>query len=108
LAIHPILFGTAVKRSIKIVIAGQQYMVRSDADEGYVQKLAALVNSRVRMLLGNRQIATQAELALTALQLADELTQERQQQTRLRGQVRQKTQRMLDYLTTLQAPPATK
>jgi cell division protein ZapA (FtsZ GTPase activity inhibitor) len=100
------LFGAAVKRTIKIHIAGQQYLVRSDADEAYVHSLAELVNARVSALKGSRQIATQSDMVLAALQLADELQHERQQQDRLRGQVRQRTLRMLDYLSRVEAPPS--
>ena len=102
----PILFGAVVKRTIKIHIAGQPYLVRSDADEAYVHSLAELVNSRVSALKGSRQIATQSDMVLAALQLADELQHERQQQERLRGQVRQRTLRMLDYLGRVEAPPS--
>ena len=98
LIITPILFGAAVKRTIQIRIAGQPYVVRSDAEEAYVQSLAELVNARVSALKGTRQIATQSDMVLAALQLADELQHERQLQTRLRGQVRQRALRMLDCL----------
>jgi cell division protein ZapA (FtsZ GTPase activity inhibitor) len=98
------MFGVTVKRTIKIHIAGQPYLVRSDADEGYVQSLAEMVNSRVGALKGNRQIATQSDMVLAALQLADELYHERQVQARLRSQVRQRALRMLDYLGRIEAP----
>lgn len=95
-----------MKRTIKILIAGQPYQVRSDADEAYVQKLADFVNTRVSALLGNRHVATQSDMVLTALQLADELQSERQARTRLRGQVRHHSQRMLEYLSRLaECPP---
>lgn len=94
-----------MKRTIKIHIAGQQYQVRSDADEAYVHSLAELVNARVGALKGSRQIATQSDMVLAALQLADELAHERQLQAQLRGQVRQRTLRMLDYLGRVEAPP---
>jgi len=99
------MFGVAVKRTIKILIAGQPYLVRSDADEGYVQSLAEMVNGRVAALMGTRQIATQSDMVLAALQLADELHHERQLQARLRGQVRQRTLRMLDYLSRIEPSP---
>lgn len=94
-----------MKRTIKIRIAGQPYLVRSDADEAYVHSLAELVNARVSALKGSRQIATQSDMVLAALQLADELQHERQVQARLRGQVRQRTLRMLDCLSQIEAPP---
>lgn len=95
-----------MKRTIKILIAGQPYQVRSDADEAYVQNLAEFVNTRVSALLGNRHVATQSDMVLTALQLADELQNERQAQARLRGQVRHHSQRMLEYLSRLAGRPS--
>lgn len=101
-----ILNRSRVKRTIKIHVAGQPYQVRSDADDEYVQTLADSVNTRVSALLGNRQVATQSDLVLAALQLADELQNERQAQGRLRGQVRHHSQRMLEYLSRLtDCPP---
>lgn len=87
-----------MKRTIKVHIAGQPYQVRSDADEVYVQTLAEMVNGRVQALLGNRQVATQSDMVLTALQLADELEHERGAQRTLRSLVRDHAKRMLDYL----------
>ena len=95
-----------MKRTIKVHIAGQPYQVRSDADEAYVQSLAEMVNGRVAALLGNRQVATQSDMVLTALQLADELEHERGAQKVLRSQVRDHARRMLDYLRRLAEGPA--
>lgn len=87
-----------MKRTIKISIAGQQYVLRSDADEGYVQSLAESVNTRINDLKGSRQVATQSDVVLAALKLADELQHEQQARTRLRTQARQQVQQMLDRL----------
>jgi len=93
------LCGVAVKRTIKIHVAGQQYILRSDADEGYVQSLADSVNARINALKGSRQVATQSDVVLAALKLADELQHERLLQTNLRTRTRAHVQRMLDQLT---------
>jgi cell division protein ZapA (FtsZ GTPase activity inhibitor) len=85
----------AVKRTIKIHVAGQQYMLRSDADEDYVQALADSVNARINALKGSRQVATQSDVVLAALKLADELQHEQQVQTELRSQVGLHARRML-------------
>ena len=87
-----------MKRTIRVHIAGQPFQVRSDADEAYVQSLADLVNQRLKSLLGSRQVATQSELVLTTLQLADELLHERNTRRVLRQQLRAHAVRMLDCL----------
>ena len=98
LAGGPILCGLAVKRTIKIHIGGQQYILRSDADESYVQALAASVNERIDALKGSRQVATQSDVVLAALKLADDLEHEKQAQSRLRTQVRGQVERMLGHV----------
>jgi cell division protein ZapA (FtsZ GTPase activity inhibitor) len=88
----------AVNRTIKIHVAGQPYVLRSDADEEYVRTLAEFVNTRIDALKGSRQVATQSDVVLAALKLADELQHERQLHSRIRGQARQQIQGMLDRL----------
>lgn len=90
-----------MRRPIPIYIAGQRYLVRSDADENYVQLLASHVDSRVNMLKGSRLIATQADVVLAALQLADELQHEKQRGRDLKRQVRERSERMLQYLSRI-------
>jgi cell division protein ZapA len=90
-----------VKRPITIHIAGQRYLVKSDADESYVQSLANHVNARVNSLKGTRLIATQSDVVLAALQLADELSREKQQKKDLKLRICERSQKMLDYLDQL-------
>jgi cell division protein ZapA (FtsZ GTPase activity inhibitor) len=97
-----------VKRPITIHIAGQRYLVKSDADEQYVQGLASSVEAKVQELKGSRQIATQADVVLAALQLADELEHERRARRELKQLLSARARRMLEYLdqlsTTHEAP----
>ena len=87
-----------MKRLITVHIAGQRYLVRSDADEDYVQSLASTVDAQVNSLKGSRQVATQADLVLAAMQLADELLHERKRQQDFRQEVRDRAQRIMDSL----------
>jgi cell division protein ZapA (FtsZ GTPase activity inhibitor) len=102
----PILCGLAVKRTIKIHIGGQQYILRSDADESYVQALADSVNSRLDAFKGSRQVATQSDVVLAALKLADELEHEKQSQSRLRAEVRGQVELMLGQVEAQIGAPA--
>ncbi len=102
----PILCGLAVKRTIKIHIGGQQYILRSDADESYVQALADSVNARLDAFKGSRQVATQSDVVLAALKLADELEHEKQSQSRLRAEVRGQVELMLGQVEAQLAAPA--
>lgn len=102
----PILCGLAVKRTIKIHIGGQQYILRSDADESYVQALADSVNARLDAFKGSRQVATQSDVVLAALKLADELEHEKQSQSRLRAEVRGQVELMLGQVEAQIGAPA--
>lgn len=102
----PILCGLAVKRTIKIHIGGQQYILRSDADESYVQALADSVNARLDAFKGSRQVATQSDVVLAALKLADELEHEKQSQSRLRAEVRGQVELMLGQVEAQLGAPA--
>lgn len=88
-----------MKRSVAVHIAGQRYVLRSDADDGYVQRVAELVDERFRTVQRTtRQVATHRVAILTALQLADDLLQERQKRSTLRTKVRDRSRRMLDLI----------
>jgi cell division protein ZapA len=88
------------KRSITVSIAGQPYSIRSDADEGYVNSLARLVDGKIREVQRGAKYASRDAVAvLAALQLADELERERRRRGELREKVRVRTRqigRMLD------------
>jgi cell division protein ZapA (FtsZ GTPase activity inhibitor) len=94
-----------VKRPIAIHIAGQRYLVRSDAEESYVQSLASTVDARVLALKGPRMVATQSDMVLAALQLADELQHERRRHRELMAQIAQRSRHMLDYLARVHPGP---
>jgi cell division protein ZapA (FtsZ GTPase activity inhibitor) len=64
-----------VKHTITLEIAGTKFRLVSDADEGHLQSLAAMINERVEKLGrgGARSAPSSQLLALAALDLADEL-----------------------------------
>lgn len=94
-----------MNRTIKIHIAGQQYVLRSDADEAYVQSLADSVNQRIDALKGSRLVATQSDIVLAALKLADELHRSQAARSQLRSQALLRVDRLLTQLS-VQAVPA--
>lgn len=74
-------------------------MVRSDADEDYVQRLAGFVDERVREVQrSSRPVPARSLAVLAALNIADELFQERQASRRLKQRVRDKSRAVLGYL----------
>jgi cell division protein ZapA len=88
-----------LKRSVTVQIAGQRYVLRSDADEASVKQLASFVDARIKEIQRQtRTPDTQAVATLAALQIAEELFGEREAQAALRKKIRDKGQALLQYL----------
>jgi cell division protein ZapA len=93
-----------LKRSVAVTIAGQAYVLRSDAEEGYVREVAEMVDRKFRRVQRTtRQVATHKLAILTALQLADDLIRERERRAALRDKVRERSRRMLEALARASA-----
>ena len=88
-----------MKRSVTVQIAGQRYVLKSDADEDSVKQLATYVDGRIRDIQRQTRTAdTQALATLAALQIAEELFGERQAQAALKKKIRDKGQALLQFL----------
>ena len=88
-----------MKRSVTVQIAGVKYALKTDEDDRWVKAVAAFVDARFRDVQKHtRTIDTQAVAMLTALQIAEELFNERRQSGELRKKIRDKSQSLLDVL----------
>jgi cell division protein ZapA len=95
-----------VKRSVTVQVAGQRYTLKTDDDDRLVKSLAAYVDAKFRdVQRSSRNPDTQAVAILTALQVAEELFQTRQQAAEMKQEaaevkknVREKARTLLDYL----------
>jgi cell division protein ZapA len=87
------------RKPVVAYIAGQRYVVRSDADKSYVQTLARYVDERVKEIQRtSRPASTQSLAVLAALNIADDLFQERQRRSELKRKVRERSQAVINYL----------
>lgn len=87
------------KRAVVVHIAGQRYVLRSDADEAYVQSLAGYVSERINEVQrSSRPVPSQSLAVLAALNIADDLFRERQTQFALKEKIRDKSKALLAYL----------
>ena len=87
------------KRAVVVHIAGQRYVLRSDADEAYVQSLAGYVNERINEVQRSaRPVPSQSLAVLAALNIADDLFRERQRRVALKEKIRDKSKKLLAYL----------
>jgi cell division protein ZapA len=88
-----------VNRSVKVLVAGQRLAVRTGAQPAYVEELARYVTGKIEELRASGgPMTTQSLALLAAMNIADELCQLREQQDRLKRQVRERSERILRYL----------
>jgi cell division protein ZapA len=88
-----------VKRSVVVEVAGQKLSLRTDADEGYIQSLAGLVNEKMaEVKASSRTLSTHVLAILTALEIADDLEKLRKREAELRRRVRDKSRRILELI----------
>lgn len=81
---------------MKVSVAGQQLAIRTDAKPKYVRDLAAYVSDQIEQVRrSGRTVTTQSLALLAAMNMADELYQLRDEHTRLKRQVREKTKKIL-------------
>jgi len=88
-----------MKRSVTVQIAGVKYALKTEEDDRYVKQMAAFVDGKIRDVQKHtRTVDTQAVAILTALQIAEELFNERRQSGDLRKKIREKSQSLLEVL----------
>ncbi len=81
------------------MIAGQKYVIKSDADEQYVNALARYVDDKIGELRrATRTVSTQQVAILAALNIADDFFREQQHGRALKSEVRERAQRALALL----------
>ena len=88
-----------MKRSVTVQIAGARYALKTEEDDRWVKQVAAFVDSKMRDVQKHtRTVVTQAVAVLTALQIAEDLFNERRETGDLRKKIREKSQSLLDVL----------
>ena len=88
-----------MKRSVTVQIAGVRYALKTEEDDKWVKAVAAFVDGKIREVQKHtRTVDTQAVAVLTALQIAEELFNERRESGELRKKIRDKSQSLLDAL----------
>ncbi len=80
----------------EIHIAGQRYVLRTDADPAYLERLVAYVEERYQELAAAARNAPPQKVAmLTALRLADELFQEKEKAKKQKEKLSLRLERIL-------------
>ncbi len=89
-------------RAMSLELFGQRISVVSDADEDRVHEVVSFVNRRLEAIRGETKRVQIDHIALlTALNLAEELFEERDRNERLRRKVRERSVRLLASIDEL-------
>ncbi|MDH3222569.1 MAG: cell division protein ZapA [Gemmatimonadota bacterium] len=88
----------ASKASVKVEIAGEEYTLRTNANESYTLRCAALVNERMEEIRAASGLDRTKTAIMAALSLSDDILQERARLEEFRSQVAGTAERLADQL----------
>jgi len=92
-------FQEEKKQNIRVNIFGQEYPIKSEADIGYVQRVAEYVDRKMKEIAEKIPARTQTQIAvLAALNIADDLFKEREDKEKKISEVEEKTQSLIERL----------
>lgn len=81
---------------IKVYILGQEYVVKSEEGEDYVQKVASYVNEQIETIIETTKTVTTFKVAiLAAMRIADEYFKEMEKNKRLVDFVENRSKNLL-------------
>jgi len=86
-------------KSVTVTIYGQDYTLRGDADPAYVQRVAALVDQKMREISQRSELASTSKVAiLAAVNLADDLLREQQKHQEALALLEERTNQISSFL----------
>ena len=87
------------KNATTVEIFGREYKIKGVADEQYIQTVAKYVDGKMKEVSRGSSLPSQDRLAiLAALNIADELFQERRQSSEICSSIEQRTNRLISVL----------
>ena len=87
------------KNATTVEIFGREYKIRGVADEQYILKVASYVDKKMREVSAGSSLPSHDRLAiLAALNIADELFQERKQSSEVHSNIEQKAHKLIGIL----------
>lgn len=79
------------KKSVRVNILGQDYLIRGDADEDYIQAVAGYLDQKMRTVAEGMSARSHAKVAvLAALNITDELFKERAESEKRISEIEEK------------------
>jgi cell division protein ZapA len=87
------------KNATTVEIFGREYKIKGVADEQYILKIASYVDKKMREVSTGSSLPSHDRLAiLAALNIADELFQERKQSSDVHSSIEQKAHKLICIL----------
>jgi cell division protein ZapA len=87
------------KSATTVEIFGREYKIKGVADEQYIQSVAKYVDGKMKEVSKSSSLPSQDRLAiLVALNIADELFQERRQTSEICSNIEQRTNTLISFL----------
>ena len=87
------------RNEVRVQIFGTTYTIRGEAEQAYVQRVAAYVDAKMREINEKLPVASVAKVAvLASLNIADELFREREERRKLSEAVSQRADRLSSAL----------
>lgn len=78
-----------MKNHITVTIAGSEYTLLADQDDGYTQKIAAHVDGKIREVLDSTHVAKTDGVVLACMNIAEEYFRETEASENLRRQLKE-------------------
>ena len=87
-------------KTTRVEIFGSEYHIRAEAEPDYVKNVAAYVDAKMRDIAENQKLVSSTKVAiLAAINIADELFQERRKREQTEQDVSVKARQLSDVLT---------
>ena len=86
-------------RRVSLTIGGRSFMITTDTDEHHVQRLASIVDEKIRTAGGPKSAGGMTVLMLAALSLADDLLDSEEKYNNLKNKIRLQSQKLLSQMS---------
>jgi cell division protein ZapA len=84
------------KKTFVVDILGRQYSIKSDGNENYIKQLMEYINEKTKEVMESTQNVSTLDVAIkTAIRIADDLFQEREEKEMLKRELQEESKRLI-------------
>ncbi len=88
-----------MKKSVEVSIMGQKLQIRSDSDEGYIEKVAQFVDGKIDdVLKRTKSVASAQVVILAAMNIADEFLKYKMNKSEREETIAKKIESMIEHI----------